>query len=150
MNFAGIFREIMVRRMLTESSSLPVIAQKDDRLEVIWFTYRFEKKEQGNAARIRAIYSTGDGNHIEEEAVEMEEPVTYGEAETPVLETKAYYARLEKLYDDFDSELMEELLKKAVSEAFLPVYKAAVQHHLNMELTEPEAQTDTIENGRHS
>lgn len=151
MNFAGVFRAIMERRMLTENSSLPVIVKKDNKLEVIWFTYRFEKREQEGMTRVSTVYSMADSNNIEEEEAVLEVPVIYRETEVPVLETKAYYGQLEKIYAHFDSKLMEKLLKKTVSEAFLPVYKAVIQYHLNaVELPdqEAEAQTDILENSR--
>lgn len=136
MDFSNIYDKVEENRPLSLISSLPVIVEKNNHLEVVWFNFSFTKNAEEGITSVHSIFTTEDSETITEENVEIEEQVKRCENEEPAMDEEDYYEQLEQLYLNFDAGIMQILLQQAVFKPFLKTYETVMNYIANTQETE--------------
>lgn len=136
MDFSKIYENVEANRPLSLLSSLPVIVEKGNHLEVLWFNYSFKKNEQEGTVSVFDIFTTEDGENITEEKVQIQKKVTRCEQEAPNMDETEYYEQLEQLYQKFNADIMQELLRQAVFKPFLHTYEMVMNYSAELQVPE--------------
>ena len=137
MDISKIYIAMEERSSLTGLTSLPVLIGKDGELEALWFNFYFETRGEEGTVSVENIFTTKDGEIVQEEESSLEKVVVPMAQEEPLTEEQDYYEQLQNLADKYQTEdstndkwLESEVwscLKKAVLRSFVSAYEMVME-----------------------
>lgn len=119
-DFANLYQSIEMHRAENQNFSYPFVVQCEDRKVISWFSYKVSGRDEEHLyTHIHSVYVMNEENDIKKQQVVLDVPFAFSDQKQA--DYSAYLCDLERVYNDFSEEKMNELLQNS---AYKPLFKA--------------------------